>query len=199
MGKRHPTLLIAGLAAPPRSLAALSCVACLAACSATVDYRPATLNEPARSTGADAPSAPQEAATDTGIRYYENSPYLLIYSNAKGGLKWQILYLPDQTKLMTATPKVVGGHTEMTMYFHNGVLAGASAVGDTTQLPKAVLATVQSAIPLLTQAHLDTSISQPNFPAPYLYKIVVQGDQINFYGGQGEPNIFVPIKKAAAQ
>ena len=74
-----------------------------------------------------------EPATDvgTGIRYYEPSPYLLIYSNARGGLKWQVVYLPDQTKLMMAKPHVIGGRSEMTLYFHNGMLAGSTEVGDT--------------------------------------------------------------------
>lgn len=132
-------------------------------------------------------------ATDsgTGIRYYQSSPYLLVNSNSKGGLQWRILYLPDQTKMMMAEPHVVGGRVEMAMFFHNGVLTGGNALGDTTELPKAVIAAVQSAIPLLGLAMM--AATPPTVPAPYLYKIVVVGDKVTFIGGHGDIGIKVPI------
>lgn len=131
----------------------------------------------------------RDSADATGIRYYENSPYLIVYSDGKGGLRWQIRYLPDQSRLMTVSPTIIGGRTEMTLYFQNGVLASASVVGDSTELPKAIIAAVQSAIPLLALAGPD----QDGFPAPYLYKISVDGDKLTFIGGQGDSKIQVPI------
>jgi hypothetical protein len=100
----------------------------------------------------------------TGIRYYENAPYLIIYSDGHGGLKWQICYLPDQSRIMTATPVINGGHTEMTLYFQNGVLASGSMTGDTTEVAKAVITAVQNALPLLLAAA--ESPAQNGFPAP---------------------------------
>jgi uncharacterized protein YceK len=137
------------------------------------------------------------SATDcgTGIRYYQASPYLLIYTNSKGGLKWQILYLPDQTKKMMAEPKVIGGRSELTMYFQNGVLTSSTEIGDTTALPKAIIATIQSAVPLLAKAAF--SAPQPKVPAPYLYKIVVADGTIHFYGSQGDVPIIVPTLKGS--
>jgi hypothetical protein len=134
--------------------------------------------------------APANAQDDsTGIRYYRSSPYLLIYSDNKGGLQWQILYLPDQSKLMTASPFVLGGRTEMTLFFNNGVLIGSSELGDTTELPKAIVAAVQAAVPLLLAAAGAT----PNeVSSPYLYKVVVNGDSVQFYGHQGLDKIRVP-------
>ncbi len=147
-------------------------VSLLSACSTTVVHKPVA-----------------DDATATGIRYYRASPYLLVYSNSKGGLKWQILYLPDQTTKMEAQPKVIGGRSELTMYFQNGILTSITELGDTTALPKALLAAVQSAIPLLSAA---MAVEPSKVPAPYLYKIVVTGGTIKFYGVQGDVPIIVP-------
>lgn len=136
-----------------------------------------------------------DTASSQGIRYYENSPYLIVYSDGKGGLRWQIRYLPDQSRIMTVSPTIVGGRTEMTLYFQNGVLSTMSVVGDSTELPKAVIAAVQSAIPLLAAAGPKVD----SFPAPYLYKIVVDGDNLTFIGGQGDTSIQVPINPGAGK
>lgn len=136
-----------------------------------------------------------EKSDSKGIRYYENSPYLIVYSDGKGGLRWQIRYLPDQSRIMTVSPTITGGRTEMTLHFQNGVLSTMSAVGDSTELPKAVIAAVQSAIPLLAGAVSEVD----GFPAPYLYKIVVSGDTLTFVGGQGDSSIQVPINPGAGQ
>ena len=39
-----------------------------------------------------------------GIRYYQNSLYLLVYSDGKGGIVSEFMYLPDTTKKMVACP-----------------------------------------------------------------------------------------------
>lgn len=149
----------------------------LVACAANVIHTPA-----------------ESSDTETGIRYYQTSPYLLIYSNSKGGLKWQIIYLPDQTKKMIVSPEIRGGRSELALYFQNGALSGTTEVGDTTALPKALLSAVQSAIPLLAKAAPPTG--EPTLvPAPYLYKIVVEGGTIRFYGEQGDTMIRVPAPK----
>jgi hypothetical protein len=129
-----------------------------------------------------------------GIRYYQSSPYLLVYSDAKNGLQWQILYLPDQTKKMMVRPTVYWGRSEMDLYFHNGILTGSSELSDTTQIPTAVIAAVQSALPLLGAAAFEAKANV--FPAPYLYKIVVNGSDVTFVGSQGDHEIIVPKVKA---
>ena len=83
----------------------------------------------------------------------------------------------------------------MTLYFQNGVLTTMSASGDSTELPKAVIAAVQSAIPLIAAA----GPQRDGFPAPYLYKIVVDGENLTFIGGQGDSSIQVPINPGAGQ
>lgn len=142
---------------------------------------------------------PDKAADDqaSGIRYYRASPYLLVYTNSKGGLKWQILYLPDQSEKMQAEPVVFGGRSELTMYFQNGVLSSTTEIGDTTALPKAIIAAIQSALPLLAKAAA-FSAEKAQVPAPYLYKMVVKKGTIHFYGSQGDTSIIVPTLEAKA-
>lgn len=150
-----------------RRLGAVFLCAVVAGCSAAVTHQ-----------------AVKDDTAATGIRYYMNAPYLLVYSDGKGGLKWQILYLPDQSRIMTATPEILGGRTEMTLFFQNGTLSGSSVVGDTTAVPKAIVAAVQSALPLLLPAVFEGP-KKNGFPSPYLYKLVVHGSNLEFIGGQG--------------
>jgi hypothetical protein len=147
----------------------------VAGCTATVTYQ-------------------REASNSAGIRYYESAPYVLVYSDGKGGLKWQILYLPDQSRVMTVTPEVRGGKTQMTLYFQNGVLGTSSTSGDSTTIPNAIIAAAQAAVPFLLAAVAEGQ-KQPGFPPPYLYKVVVNGDDVTFIGGHGDTPIRVPVPK----
>ncbi len=128
--------------------------------------------------------APETDKSD-GIRYYESAPYLLIYSDGKGGLQWQIRYLPDQSHVMTVRPEVFAGRTEMTLYFKNGMLTGSSLMADSTDVPKAIIAAAQAAVPLLVSG-IGEGPKRKGFPAPYLYKIVVDANGVNFIGGPPE-------------
>jgi len=154
-------------------VAGLSCVL-FSGCKSTVVYAP-------------------ETSDSDGIRYYESAPYLLVYSDGHGGLKWQIRYLPDQTRVMTASPVVHMSHTEMTLNFQNGILASSSTMGDSTQIPKALISAVQSALPLIAKAVAAAGQQPDGFPAPYLYKIIVNGSTVQFLGEQGDSKIQVPI------
>jgi hypothetical protein len=137
----------------------------------------------------------REGIDSKGIRYYESAPYLLVYSDGKGGLKWQVLYLPDQSHIMTATPTVRGGKTQMSLYFQNGALTSSTVAGDTTAIPNAILAAAQSAIPVIAAAVLAEKPEEPKFPEPYLYKILVSGGTVEFRGGQGDASIRVPLQR----
>lgn len=155
-------------------LLVLGLLLCTAGCLATVKHGPATDD-------------------GSGIRYYRAAPYLLVYSDAKGGLQWQVLYLPDQSRPMMAQPIVIGGRSEVTFEFRNGILAGSTAVGDTTEVPKAILAAVQAALPLIAGALEAPKAPPVTVPAPYLYKIVVRGNAVEFVGGQGDVDISVLV------
>jgi hypothetical protein len=154
-------------------------------CNATVEYK----------------RADTSSESTTGIRYYEAAPYLLIYSDGMGGLKWQILSLPDQSHIMTATPISMLGKTQMTLSFQNGTLSSASSGGDTTAVPNAIFAAAQAAVPLIVAGVAEAKAAPVHpigFPAPYLYKIVVNSDAggVSFIGGPGDVTIRVPVPKA---
>ena len=160
-----------------RIFAMAFCIAA-SACSATVTHR--------------------RDANDTaekGVRYYNSAPYLLVYSDGKNGLNWQIIYLADQTRVMTADPEAVGGVTQMSLSFSSGVLTSASTTGDTTAIPKALIAAVQTALPLLAAG---AGPPRPGFPAPSLYRLVVKGNVLTFKGGRGNTAIQVPIQTGPA-
>lgn len=155
-------------------------------------------------------SDPQNNAP-TGIPYYQSAPYLLIYSDGMGGLKWQLLSLPDQTKMMQVLPKPasIGGKTQLSLNFSYGTLSTAATGADSTQVPATILAAVQAAIPAIAAARVgETLLNAPappalasqvpphysaGFPPPYLYKIVLEADgSIQFLGGPGNESIKVP-------
>jgi hypothetical protein len=151
------------------------------ACSANVNYHRVTDDDKA-----------------TGVRYYESSPYLLVYPNGRNGLRWQILYLPDQSKEMEACPNSIGGRSELTMYFQNGMLASNTGLVDSTAIPKALIAAVQAAIPTIAglREAMPVEPTQRLVPAPSLYKIVVRGDKVAFYGCKGDVDVIVPTIQA---
>jgi hypothetical protein len=89
---------------------------------------------------------------------------------------------------MMVTPSVVGGRSELDLYFHNGILTGSNELSDTTELPKAIIAAVQSALPYLAALEKRSG----GVPAPYLFKIVVNGGTISFKGKPNDLIITVP-------
>jgi len=74
-----------------------------------------------------------------GIRYYEAKPFLLIYSDGKGGLVNEILYLPDLSRKRSADPFAFMATNETTLSFTSGVLTQGLSVTDETMVPKAIL------------------------------------------------------------
>ncbi len=86
----------------------------------------------------------------------------------------------------------------MALKFQNGILTTATTVGDTTVVSKAILAAVQSALPLIAKAALEGP-PESLFPAPSIYKIVVKDDIISFLGGRGDKDIAVPLNTGAGQ
>jgi len=131
----------------------------------------------------------------TGVRYYQASPYLLVNSDARGGLQWRILYLPDRTKKMQASPYAFAGRTDMTLQFRNGVLTDATSAADATEVPKALVAAVQAAASSIASSAFIARGGEVSktVPGPYLYKIVVTGSEVAFIGGKGTADIVVPF------
>jgi len=103
-----------------------------------------------------------------GFRYYETSPFLLLYSDGKGGLKSEVLFLPDTTKLRFVKPYAYGASNQTTLTFDNGRMVKATSEVDETVIPKAVVAGLEKiATSLFKAANADNT----GIPGPYLFRI----------------------------
>jgi len=127
-------------------------------------------------------------AAASGIRYYETAPYLLVFADGKGGIKWKIYYLPDQTQKRTIEPSVFLASITTNHTFSNGMLTGNKVTADTTTLPKAVITAVQGL--LTSAAALDQAKPDHVVPPPRLYKIKIDDGKVELLGGAGD----VPVQ-----
>jgi hypothetical protein len=131
-----------------------------------------------------------------GIRYYGTSPYLLAYSDGKGGIiVSEVLSLPDPDKKMSAeavsTLAEVGG----TLEFDRGVLTTSSETGDATVVPNAVLKAVETLAPSILAKMFDDPTKKKDFeiPGPYLFKIVLKGGAPYLVGGAADTPIKITL------
>ena len=135
---------------------------------------------------------PDGGDKDHGIRYYRTAPYLLVHSDTRGGLVTKLLYLPDQTQVMSATPKSRLASIKTSLEFQDGVLTSASEEPDSTVMPGAILSAAETVLSLLA-ARMEPG---DKVPQPSLYKITVHGDRITFVGGEGDAPIRVRLTVA---
>lgn len=121
--------------------------------------------------GINASAIKDDAAdkNDTGFRYYETSPFLLVYADGKGGLESKLLYLPDTTKKRSIKPYNFGATNDVTLKFDHGRLAQAKAVVDETVIPTAVLQGLEK----VATANIKAGNGNvEGIPSPYLFRIV---------------------------
>ena len=130
----------------------------------------------------------EEDRNARGIRSYEMAPFLLIYSNGKGGLTSQVLFLPDTTRKISIDPFAVLAKNNSTLKFTNGVLTNAKTSVDETIVPKSMIEAFGKA----AASAIDAAFSLPgegavasSIPAPYLFKIVVDARGSRLVGGPG--------------
>jgi hypothetical protein len=133
----------------------------------------------------------QEDQNLTGVRYYESSTYLLVYTDGKGNLLWKLYNLPDPTKLMVATPQQVLAKVVNNLTFTNGVLTTSHAEADSTAIPKAVIGALEKVLPFLAAADISPSTT---IASPRLYKIVLEEEGWLLVGGKGDQDIRVSLK-----
>lgn len=112
-------------------------------------------------------------AKDLGFRYYETSPFLLLYADGKGGLVSKVLYLPDTTKKRSIRPYNYGAKNDVTLKFDHGRLVQAKAVVDETVIPVAVVAALEKVAVAYTKAGNGGS---DTLPVPSLYRILGKPD-----------------------
>jgi hypothetical protein len=134
----------------------------------------------------------EEDRNQTGIRYYLSSPYLLVYSDGKGNLSWKVYNLPDQTKLMVATPHQIFAKTTANFTFTNGVLTASKTEADSSAAIKAVIGAIEKVLPLV--AGLDDTTRTTKIQAPRLYKIVVGKDTLKLIGIPSKETISISLK-----
>jgi hypothetical protein len=133
--------------------------------------------------------------TCNGFRYYQSAPFLLVYSDGKGGLGWQIQYLPDLSRKMTAQPQAIMASLNTTLTFQNGCLSDSKDVADATAVPKAVISAVEKVVSALAAGGGAPAPSNNyQVPKPHLYKIVIRPGRIDFLGGEAAgDNIYVTL------
>ena len=125
---------------------------------------------------------PTSDKEDTGFRYYETSPFLLVHADGKGGLESKLLYLPDTTKMRSIKPYNFGAKNDVTLKFDRGRLVQAKAVVDETIIPNAVVSALEKvAIANIKAGNGDA----PGIPAPILYRIIA--DDKGVWKLEGEP------------
>ncbi len=118
----------------------------------------------------------QDDEADSGVRYLGTSPYLIAYSDGKGGILTQVAYLPDPNKKMSATPKTTLADVDSTLEFDRGVLTSSVSKGDATAVPIAIAKAVEAFAPALLAAMGRAKETKDyTVPAPYIFKIVVEG------------------------
>lgn len=120
-------------------------------------------------------------ASATGLRYYDTSPFLLIYSDARGGLKSELLYLPDMAKKRAIKPYNYAAGNDTVLQFENGRLVQAKAAVNETLIPGAIVSSLET----LAAARIRATPAPGNtIPAPYLFRIVKQDGQWRLAGQQ---------------
>lgn len=131
---------------------------------------------------------PEEDNRDEGIRYYERAPFLLVYSDGKGGLVTKVKYLPDRKKLRSIHSMNFMANNKNTWNFKNGMLVDSINVSDATTVPKAVIKAVETvASKAAGMGMFFTSSAKEGYvlPPPALYRIYINGGIVRFVGGAG--------------
>lgn len=135
-----------------------------------------------------------DESTDEGFRYYETSPFLLLYTDSKGGIKSEVLFLPDTTKLRSIKPYAYGASNKTTLTFDNGRLVKASTEVDETAIPKAVISGLEK---IATSTIKAFNGGNAGLPGPYLFRIYqneqgvwsLEGDIAYKEDGASKPSI----------
>ena len=95
---------------------------------------------------------------------------------------------------MSATPKTTLADVDSTLEFDRGVLTSSVSKGDATAVPIAIAKAVEAFAPALLAAMGRAKETKDyTVPAPYIFKIVVEGPDVYFVGGQGDQPIKITL------
>jgi hypothetical protein len=138
--------------------------------------------------------------TANGIRYYEPAYFLLVYSDAAGSVKTDVLVLPDTTRKMVAKPHAFLSKNKQVLSFTDGMLTDSAQTVDSAVIPAALIQAAQTAAEAAAKAGLlnappSKTPQPPVLNAPRLYKIVVHGSSVILLGSAPRDTIQLPITK----
>lgn len=117
---------------------------------------------------------------DKGIRYYEPAAFILVYTDSKGGLNSELIWLPDTSQVRTLRPYAVAAKNNATFQFDHGVLTQAKSEIDTTAIPKAALAALKTTALARVSAAMNVLYDRGDegLPAPQLFRIETDTDGV---------------------
>jgi hypothetical protein len=133
----------------------------------------------------------------SGFRYYENSPYILVYPDGKS-LKSELIYLPDRTRKMSVELFDFISSNNAKLNFTDGVLTNAENESDATIVPKAFIEAAKQAAVAMAKGAAFNAIEEDQFlsvPPPSLYKLIIDGDYTRLIGAKGAIRIKVNVAK----
>lgn len=126
---------------------------------------------------------------ETGFRYYESSPYILVYADGKS-LKSELVYLPDRTRKMAVGLFDFLSSNTLKLSFTNGVLTSSENAADATAVPKAVIQAAKDVAAAAAKGGAFSTLAEKTprpttfaAPPPYLFKLVVDGAQTHLIAG----------------
>ena len=88
------------------------------------------------------PADKTKESKNEGVRYYENAPFILVYST-KGHYSSEFLWLPDVSSISSAEPTEFFASSQLHLTLKGGVLTTGQSVGDSTKIASAIIDTAQ--------------------------------------------------------
>jgi len=109
----------------------------------------------------------------TGIRYYNSAPFILAYSDGKGGIEADLVFLPDTTRVLSLDATAFFAQNKTVMKFEQSILTTADTTADAAAVPKAIVeaAKTVATAAVAASANIPDEVTQYQVPAPYLYRI----------------------------
>lgn len=145
----------------------------------------------ARNTEIDAHNAEFENKIG-GIRYYAPAPYVLVYSDGKRGIVWELHILPDTSRVLSARPYNFLATLEADFTFNTkGLLTESKVTADSTDIPVAIVEAIsevvqQMHLPAAAQDAAESDAAQRDQnaqPLAQLFKLVQTDRGIELVGG----------------
>lgn len=130
-----------------------------------------------------------------GIRYYENAPFILVYST-KGHYTSKFIWLPDVSSISSATPFEFLASNELHLTLKDGVLTSGQTIGDSTKIASAIITVAKDLALAAAKASASAAANEIDIalaekveikPRVYLYRLGTgENDEPILYGDSRE-------------